>query len=117
MTKLIIGLISNTLAILAAEYLVDGFSVTDDLAGFAVVVVLFTVANSVILPILRFILAPFIWLTLGLLAVAINGLLIYTVDIFSQGITIDGIMPLVWGTIIVGAVNATVAYIAKAKNS
>ncbi len=37
MIKLVVGLISNTLAILAAEYLVAGFSVTDDLAGFAVV--------------------------------------------------------------------------------
>lgn len=115
MTKIIVGLVSNALAILAAEYLVTGFSVTDDPLGFTVVAVLFTIANSIILPVLRFILTPFIWLTLGLLAVAINGALIYAVDILSEGITIDGIIPLIWGTMIVGAVNATVAYIAKPK--
>lgn len=114
MLKLIIALGSNLVAILAAEYFVAGFEVTNDWIGFAIVVVLFTIANSLILPMLRFILKPFIWLTLGLLALALNGALIYAVDILSEGITISGLVPLILATIIVGLVNAFFALGAKA---
>ena len=100
MKKIIIGLVSNLVAILLAEYLITGF--------------LFTIANSFILPILRFVFKPLIWLTAGLLALAFNGLLIYIVDILSAGITISGPIPLILATIVIGMVNATFAYGAKA---
>ncbi len=114
MLKLLIALISNLVAILAAEYFITGFEVTNDLVGLAIVVALFTVANSLILPMLRMIFKPFIWLTLGLLAVALNGALIYAVDILSDGITISGLIALLLATIIVGLVNAFFALGAKA---
>mgnify|MGYP001604872628 FL=1 len=114
MLKLLIALISNAVAILAAEYFVPGFEVTNDLVGFAIVVVFFTVANSLILPMLRFMFKPFIWITLGLLAVVMNGALIYAVDILSEGITISGLIPLLLATIIVGLINAFFALGARA---
>lgn len=116
MLRLIIALVSNAAAILAAEYFVAGFEVTDKIIGFAIVVILFTIANSFILPMLRLILKPFIWLTMGLLAVAINGVLIYIVDILSDGITINGLLPLIYATVIIGFVNAVFALGAKAFN-
>lgn len=118
MLKLLIALASNAAAILAAKYLVAGFEVTSNLFGFAIVVLLFTVANSLILPMLRMIFKPFIWLTLGLLAVVLNGILIYFVDILSNNITISGLAPLILATIIIGLVNAVFALGARAfKNS
>lgn len=114
MLRLLIALISNAVAILAAKYFVTGFEVTSDYVGFAVLVVLFTVANSLILPMLRFILKPLIWLTLGLGAVVINGVLIYIVDILSNSITISGLIPLLLATVIIGLVNAIFALGAKA---
>lgn len=114
MLKLLIALASNAAAILAAKYFVTGFEVTDNLVGFAIVVLLFTVANSLILPMLRIIFKPFIWLTLGLLAVVLNGILIYAVDILSDNITISGLVPLLLATIIIGLVNAFFALGAKA---
>ncbi|KKU77083.1 MAG: hypothetical protein UY12_C0023G0015 [Parcubacteria group bacterium GW2011_GWA2_47_8b] len=114
MKKIIIGLVSNLVAILLAEYLITGFQVVNDWKGFAIVVILFTIANSFILPILRFVFKPLIWLTAGLLALAFNGLLIYIVDILSAGITISGPIPLILATIVIGMVNATFAYGAKA---
>lgn len=114
MLQLLIALISNLAAILAAKYLVAGFEVTNDLLQFAILVVLFTIANSLILPMLRLIFKPFIWLTLGLLAVVLNGLLIYIIDILSNSITISGFIPLLLATIIIGFVNAVFALGAKA---
>lgn len=114
MKKIIIGLISNLAAILLAEYLISGFQVVNNWQGFAIVVILFTIANSFVLPMLRFVLKPLIWLTAGLLALALNAALIYIVDILSAGITISGLIPLILATIVIGMVNATFAYGAKA---
>lgn len=114
MLRLLISLVSNAAAILAAKHFVTGFEVTGDYAGFAVLVVLFTIANSLILPMLRLILKPLIWLTLGLGAVVINGALIYIVDILSGSITISGLIPLLLATVIIGLVNAFFALGAKA---
>ena len=114
MKKIIIGLISNLAAILLAEYLISGFQVVNNWQGFAIVVILFTIANSFVLPMLRFVLKPLIWLTAGLLALALNAALIYIVDILSAGITISGLIPLILATIVIGMVTATFAYGAKA---
>lgn len=114
MLRLIIALASNLVAILAAEYLIEGFEVTNDWVGFSIVVLLFTIANSLILPMLRLILKPLIWLTLGLGAVIINGALIYAVDILSEGITISGFTALLLATILIGLINAFFALGAKA---
>ncbi len=114
MLAILISLASNLAALLIAERLITGFSVTHDWVGLAIVVVLLTVANSFILPMLRFVLKPLIWLTLGLLGFALNGVLIYLVDIFSTGLTINGLVPLVLATVVIGAVNATIGYLTKA---
>lgn len=114
MLKLIIALISNLAAVLVAEYVVIGFNVTDNIVGFAIVVALLTVANSFFLPMLRFIAKPFSWLTLGLLPFILNGALIYAVDFISGGITISGLLPLLYATVIIGIINALFALGAKA---
>jgi uncharacterized membrane protein YvlD (DUF360 family) len=111
--KLIISLLSNFVAIFVTEYLVSNFHVTHDYIGFAVVVLLFTLANSIVLPVLRTILKPLIWLTAGLLGVALNGILLYAVDKFSNGLTINGLSALIAATLIIGVVNATISYGAK----
>ncbi len=114
MLRLVIALISNIVAILAAEYFVTGFQVTHDPVGFAIVAVLFMLANGLLLPMLRFILKPIILITFGLFSLVLNGATIYLVDFFSTNLTISGLMPLLYATIIIGMVNATFAYGAKA---
>ena len=111
MFKLLVALLSNAIAIFAAEYFVGGFEVTNDWKGLAIVILLFTAANSLVLPVLRFVLKPLIWLTLGLFALVINGALIYVVDILSEGITISGLLPLLLATIIIGLINAIFSWI------
>ncbi len=110
MFKLIISLLSNFVAILVTEYFVPGFQVTHDPVGLAVVVILFTVANSIVLPVVRTILKPLIWLTAGLFGIVLNGILLYVVDKFSDGLTIQGLKALLISTLIIGMVNATISY-------
>ncbi len=106
-------LISNLAAILVTEYFISGFEVTHDPVGLAIVVVLFMLANSIVLPVVRTILKPLIWLTAGLFGLAINGALLYIVDKLSDGLTISGLSALILATIIIGVVNATLSYGAK----
>ncbi len=113
MFKIIVALVSNFAAILVTEYFVTGFHVTHDPVGLATVVVLFALANSVVLPVLRVILKPFIWLTAGILGVVLNGILLYVVDKLSDGLTINGLKALLISTLIIGMVNATISYGAK----
>ena len=114
MLKLIIALLSNLTAVFAAEYFVIGFNITDNIVRFAMVVALLTMANSFFLPMLKFIAKPFSWLTLGLLPFILNGALIYAVDFISGGITISGLLPLFYATVIIGIINALFALGAKA---
>lgn len=109
MFKALIFLASNLIAILVTDRWVDGFSVSHEPLRFFVVVVLFTIANSVILPMLRMIFKPFIWVTLGFLGFVLNGVLIYIVDVASESVTIDGFLPLLLATIIIGFINAVFA--------
>ena len=113
LVRIIVGLISNWLALMAAERLIGGFVVVDDLFGLLTVIALFTLANSLILPAARIILKPLLWLTLGLGPFVLNGALIYLVDIYSEGITISGFTPLILATVVIGAVNATIGYVTK----
>lgn len=106
MLRIIIALISNFIAVLVAEYFVTGFRTTDDPIGLAIVVILFAVANSFFLPMFRFIFKPLSWVTLGLFPVILNGILIYLVDFISDSITISGLLPLIYATIIFGIINA-----------
>jgi putative membrane protein len=111
---IIFSALANWVAVLIAQKFIEGFRVTDDFKSLIEVIVLLTLANSVIMPMLRIILKPFIWVTLGLLAVTVNGVLIYLVDIFSEGLTITGTLPLIYATLIIGFVNAVFALGAKA---
>lgn len=113
MLKPILAIASNALALFAIDWLAPGVEVTDNPIGFVILLALFTAANSIILPMARFIFKPLSILTFGLVGVILNGILIYFVDILSEGITINGVLSLLMATVIVGAVNGTIAYGAK----
>jgi len=102
---LIFSLFSNLVAILAASYFIIGFEVVSTLTGFITVTVLLTIANLFLRPILKFILTPIIVLTLGLFALIINAALLYALDFFSGYLTIEGLVPLILGTLLISAVN------------
>ena len=109
MLNIVIALLSNLVAVLIAQRFVVGFQVSQEPVAFGMVVVLLAIANFLILPMLRFIFKPFIWLTAGILALVLNGVVIYLVDFFSISLTISGLYPLLYTTIIFGIINALFA--------
>jgi putative membrane protein len=104
-SHLILSFISNLVAILAANYYLLGFSVTKTAEGFAIVAALLTALNVFLKPLLKLILSPLIILTFGLFVLVLNAALLAALDFFSAHLTIDGLRPLLYATILITAVN------------
>ena len=111
--RIAIALAGNALALFLSSKLVDQFTISSDLKEFAFSAILLTLANLILRPITKFILKPFIVLSFGLLVIALNAGILYLIDIYSSGITITGLIPLILGTLIVSATNIALRVIAK----
>lgn len=112
-SRLIFLFASNLIAILLANYFIDNFSISTNPSDIFFVVGLLTLLNVFIRPALKFLLTPLIVITLGLFTFVINGALIYLVDILSENITINGLVPLVYATLLISAVNMIVSLSAR----
>jgi len=99
--KLIVSLLLNSAALFAAGRFVHGFTVTRDPKEFLFAAALLTLANLIARPLLKLIFSPVILLTLGLFSFVINAGLLWIIDFYSPGITIQGLPALLWGTVIV----------------
>lgn len=111
--RLVLSFVSNFVALLAIANLIEGVKINLEWESFVGLVVLFTLINSFIRPLVRWILTPFVVLTLGLFIVVINAAMIWLLDFFSQSISISGIIPLVGASLIVGLINILINFSAK----
>ena len=104
---------SNTLAILATSYFIAGFVFNGSFLELLITAAVLTLINMFVRPILKLFLGPFIVLTFGFFLIVINALSLYLLDIWSTPLTIEGYLPLFWGTLLIGAVNLIVGLGAK----
>ncbi len=103
--RIIITFIANAIAFLVAAYFIPEFHITGTVLQFVIVIGILTVINLIIRPIIRLVLSPLILITFGLFNLVINGFIIYIIDIYFENITIDGLVTLLYATIIVTVVN------------
>ncbi len=82
-------------AVLLASQIIPGIEITGVASGIAAVVIL-AFLNAIIRPVLYLLSAPFIFVTLGLFMVLINGFLLYLVSILVKGFIVSGFWQLVW---------------------
>jgi putative membrane protein len=113
MSRLVLTFVSNVLALMIASYLVAGFLVTSEPREFLFLSIVLTLINFFIRPFIKVLLSPFIILTLGLFAVVINATILYLVDIYSESITITGLMPLILATLIISIVNVLLKFFSR----
>ncbi|MBI1960700.1 MAG: phage holin family protein [Candidatus Liptonbacteria bacterium] len=104
-THILFSVFSNAAAIKAAAYFVDGVSFTGGIQDLAVAGAALMVVNMFIRPIVRFILTPFVILTLGLGIIAINAAILFGLDIFLPTLMIQGLVPLLVATFFISIVN------------
>ena len=113
LSRLVLHLAANALAIHAANYFVPGFSFTGNFKDLALAALILTAINTFLRPIVTVFLAPFILLTLGLLSIIINATILHFLDIFQNPISIEGYTPLLLATLIVSAANILITASAK----
>lgn len=112
-SRIIFSLFSNLLAFIIAKTYITGFIITGELKQLLIVVAIFTAINIFVRPIFRLILSPIIILTFGLGLLVINALMLYLLDYFSENVTIQGLEPLAYATLIVSAVNVVISMAAR----
>ncbi len=112
MTKLLIRLGINAVALYAAIYLLVGRGVTPQFENWWEIIwlaLIFGLINAVLRPILTVVSCPLILVTLGLGSLLINTLLFYLAGLigtqFGVGFTVDGFLPAFLGALIVSVVS------------
>ena len=105
--KLVVQIVTNSIAIYIAAQLVSGFSFSPEnsfipllTAGF-----IFGLINFFIKPILRLVSAPIIFFTVGLFTIVINIAMLLLLDYFVEELVIAGFWAAFWGMIVISAVN------------
>ncbi len=105
--------IVNTLALGAASYLIADFHIVSlfylFLAGF-----IFTILNSIIKPLVIFLMLPFLLLTLGIMYPLVNVVVLNILDfIMGDALTIEGIFNAIIVSVVVAIVNYAVTNLFK----
>lgn len=109
----IFSFFSNLVALILAGNLIAGFGISDNLVNLSIAAAVFMLLNTFLKPILKMLLSPLIILTLGLFLLIINGLMLALLDILSEGVTINGNEPLIYGTLLITGVNLLLHFSAK----
>lgn len=102
---IIIGLLSNILALYLAQIWVAGFAVANGWQAYLVAGLVLTILNWVVKPILKIITGPLIFISLGLFLIVINAIIVWLTAQLTGYIIIDGHVPLLWATLIIAGVN------------
>ena len=112
MTKLLIRLGINAIAVYAAIFVLSGRGITAEPASWWYYIglgLIFGLVNAILRPLLVTLSCPLIILTLGLGTLLINTLMFYLSGLigsyFGIGFTVDGFWPAFFGSLIVTAVS------------
>ncbi|MEK7498799.1 MAG: phage holin family protein [Patescibacteria group bacterium] len=105
MKNLLLNLLANMFGILIARHFVPGFSFQGDILLLLEGSFILMLINSLLKPILKAILFPFILLSLGLFTIAINMLLLWIFTQIPLGVQIEGILALLYATLLFSVIN------------
>jgi putative membrane protein len=112
-SKIILAFVSSAIALWAATYFVSGFELSFELRPFLTVVAVFTLLNVFLRPVLKLIMSPVIILTLGLGIILVNAFVLYLLDFILVEITINGLLSLLYATLIISIINVLTHFSAK----
>ena len=114
-TRFLLHIIANALAILASEWLVPGVAYKYAFISLLEIALILSLANAFVKPVIKLLAWPLIVLTLGLFTLLINVLIIWLVDPLIPEITIIGLNAYVWTMLIASALNFVVSLSTKEK--
>lgn len=105
MTRLVLRLIINALALWVAAWAVPGVTLQGDLWELFVVAIIFGLVNALIRPVVRFLALPLLVLTLGLLTFVINAFMLWLTAALTESLVVTGFWPAFWGALVVSVVS------------
>lgn len=115
MYGLLLQIISGIIGLYLASKFIAGFSFTGDIIQLLVAGVILGAVNFFVKPILKIILLPLRLFTLGLFTFVINIAILWGVDRYLETLTIQGITPLLWGTILISILSIILGRFLKPK--
>jgi uncharacterized membrane protein YvlD (DUF360 family) len=108
--KILLSITANISALLLAGYFDKDFFVMGDVEHIIPLATFLAILNLTVRPALKLLFSPLIGITLGAFNVVISAAILYTVDIYSNSLTINGLWALVVGAHLVGLVITLIDY-------
>jgi putative membrane protein len=112
MTKFLLRLLINAVALYIAARIVPGIEIGSQILVVLAVALVFGVVNALLRPLLKLLTCPFIVLTLGLFTLVINAVMLLLTSALSQALGLDflvrGFWPAFWGALVVSIVSFVV---------
>lgn len=107
-TKFIAGIVANGIGLYLIGRYVSGAHIPFALDGLIVAAFILTLINFVIGPILKILLSPLIFITLGLAGLLVNGITLYILTRILPTVSFGGLVSLAYATIILTLINMAV---------
>lgn len=101
MTRLVLRLIINALALWAAAWAVPGVTLRGELWELLVVAIVFGLVNALIRPVVKFLALPLLILTLGLLTFVLNAFMLWLTAALTENLVVTGFWAAFWGALVV----------------
>lgn len=109
----LLKILINVLAIFLVAYLIPGINFTGDFLVLLLAALVLGLINTFLKPVLKKILAPFIWLSLGLCAIVINSGLLWLLTKIIPDLTIASLWAYLEGGILLSIINILTARLIK----
>ncbi len=113
MRNFAIRLIINAFALTGAAYFVNGIDLTGGYLDVLLVAFVFGLVNALVKPIVFFFSLPFLFFTLGLFYLVINGaMLLFTAELVDN-FAVRGIWPAVVGSVVISIISMLLSVLLK----
>jgi putative membrane protein len=114
--QLIIRVVINAVALMVADFLLPGLSVSDSTGQLLLVAVVFGLVNAFIKPIVQMLSCPLTILTLGLFTLVINALMLMLTGWLTGGIETAGFGSALLGALIISIVSMVLSSVLVSKD-
>lgn len=111
--SILLSILGNSLGLYFAQYAIENFAFSGGYQNYLTAGLFLAVLNFTLKPVIKFISAPIILITLGLFIILINVLMLWITDYVFVFMTIESITALILSTIIIGFINLIIGIIYK----
>ena len=113
MRNFAIRLIINAFALTGAAYFVDGIDLRGGYLDVLLVAFVFGLVNALVKPIVFFFSLPFLFFTLGLFYLVINGAMLLLTAELADNFAVRGIWPAVVGSVVISIISMLLSILLK----